>query len=151
MFAPKPTPNDPSNPTSSMTGNRRTIGRPRPTQEEVAADSRSFTPVAGIFPATCEGLRKFTAKSGVEYEVLTFATKSSNGKVDLFLPGETTTAAGIDRFCRVIEMLGVSVDADGSFDADALAGKPCKVEIELDNSGRARLRWSGTSVGVLPA
>ena len=152
LFAPKST----STPDGAApSGQRASIGRARPTAEAIKADNEqrgfgAFTPTAGKFPAVCEGLRKFTAGSGVEYEVLTFTTRGPNGKVDLFTPNETTFLGGIERFCRVLEILGVTVAEDGTYDDAALKGVQCQVEIELKD-GKARLKWSGDSVGVLPA
>jgi hypothetical protein len=153
MFTPKSTTTPGAG--AAPTGQRASIGRARPTAEAIKADNEergfgTFTPTAGKFTATCEGLRKFTAGSGVEYEVLTFKTKSPNGNVDLFTPNETTFVGGVERFCRVLEILGVAVADDGSYDAEALKGVQCQVEIELKD-GKARLKWSGDSVGVLPA
>ena len=153
IFAPKPT--NPADPNANAGGKRANIGRARPTAEDIAKDNEergfgTFTPCAGIFDATCEGLRKFTAASGVEYETLTFTTKSSNGKVDLFTPNETTYPSGVERFCRVLEILGSPVDAEGNYDQESLKGQKCRVEIVLDKSGKAKLKFSGGSVGVLP-
>jgi hypothetical protein len=152
LFAPKSTTPGAG---AAPTGQRASIGRARPTAEQVKEDNdqrgfNTFTPTAGKFPAVCQGLRKFTAGSGVEYEVLTFKTKSPNGNVDLFTPNESSFVGGIERFCRVLEILGVTVDAEGSYDDAALKGVACQVEIELKD-GKARLKWSGDSVGVLPA
>ena len=153
LFAPKST----STPDGAApSGQRASIGRARPTAEAIKADNEqrgfgTFTPTAGRFPATCEGLRKFTAaSSGVEYEVLTFTTRGPNGKVDLFTPNETTFLGGIERFCRVLEILGVAVADDGSYDDAALKGVQCQVEIEVKD-GKSKLVWNSTSVGVLPA
>lgn len=151
LFAPKSNPTDPNAPS---TGKRASIGRARPTAEQIAADNEqrgfgTFVPCAGIFDATCEGIRTFTAASGIEYETLTFNTKSTNGKVDLFTPNATTYVSGVERFCRVLEILGAPVDAAGSYDAEALKGVRCRVEIEIKD-GKGRLKWSGNSVGVLP-
>ena len=149
LFAPKPT--NPADPNANAGGKRANIGRARPTAEDIAKDNeeRGFgTPCAGIFDATCEGLRKFTAASGVEYETLTFTTK--NGKVDLFTPNETTYPSGVERFCLVLEILGSPVAEDGSYDQESLKGQKCRVEIILDKAGKAKLKFSGGSVGVLP-
>lgn len=152
LFAPKSTTTPGAG--AAPTGQRASIGRARPTAEDVKVDNEqrgfgTFTPTAGKFPATCEGLRKFTAGSGVEYEVLTFKTKSPNGNVDLFTPNESSFVGAVERFCRVLEILGVSVAADGSYDDAALKGVQCQVEIEVKD-GKSRLKWSGDSVGVLP-
>jgi hypothetical protein len=153
MFTPKT--NTTPGAGAAPTGQRASIGRARPTAEAIKADNEqrgfgTFTPTAGKFPATCEGLRKFTAGSGVEYEVLTFKTKSPNGNVDLFTPNETTYLSGFDRFCRVLEVLGVTVADDGSYDAEALKGIPCQVEVVIKD-GKSQLKWDNNTVGVLPA
>lgn len=152
LFAPKSTTTPGAG--AAPSGQRASIGRARPTTEQIKAENEergfgTFTPTAGKFPATCEGLRKFTANSGVEYEVLTFKTKSPNGNVDLFTPNETSFAGAVDRFCRVLEILGVTVADDGSYDAEALKGVQCQVEIKLKD-GKAQLEWNSKSVGVLP-
>jgi hypothetical protein len=154
LFAPKPT--NPADPNANTGGKRANIGRARPTAEQIKTDNEargfgSFIPTAGTFDATCEGLRKFTAPAtGIEYETLEFTTQSPNGKVSLFTPNESTYPSSVERFCRVLEILGSPVDADGNYDQESLKGQKCRVEIDLDKSGKARLKWSGASVGVLP-
>jgi hypothetical protein len=153
MFTPKSTTTPGAG--AAPTGQRASIGRARPTAEVIKADNEergfnTFTPTAGKFPATCEGLRKFTAGSGVEYEVLTFKTKSPNGNVDLFTPNDSSYASGVDRFCRVLEILGVAVADDGSYDAEVLKGVQCQVEVVI-KAGKSQLKWDNTTIGVLPA
>ena len=153
LFAPKPT--NPADPNTNTGGKRANIGRARPTAEQIQADNEqrgfgTFVPTAGIFDATCEGLRKFiAATTGVEHEVLTFKTKSPNGNVDLFTPNASTYPSGVERFCRVLEILGSPVDDDGNYDQESLKGQKCRVDVTIKD-GKAQLKWSGASVGVLP-
>lgn len=144
------------NPTDNQTAPKRaSLGVAVPTKEEAEADSeargwRSFTPKAGRFRATCLGPRTVESTGSRVIDFQPHGAGECNGRVGMFYPDEQTPKALVLRFAQVLEILGAPLDAEGTFDERALENKDCIIEVVVKND-KSYLKWSGSSVGVLPA